>query len=41
MLPLAPLRAPAVFGQPVPLIQFSNFLFEIHGGRIITAHANC
>jgi hypothetical protein len=31
MLPLAPLRASAVFGQLVPLIEFGDLLFEIHG----------
>jgi hypothetical protein len=38
MLPLPPLRAPAIFGKLVPLLKFSNFLFEIHSGRIISEY---
>ena len=31
--------AAAVFGQVVALLQFSQFLFEVHGGRIIAGCA--
>jgi hypothetical protein len=31
MLPLAALGASAVFGQLVPLVEFGDFFFEIHG----------
>jgi hypothetical protein len=35
MLPLAALRASALFGQLIALLQFCKFFFEIHGARII------
>src|SRR5579863_2629997 len=35
VLALAALGSAAVFGELVAFLQFSNFLFEIHGGRII------
>jgi hypothetical protein len=34
VLPLAPLRASAFFGELVTLFEFRNFFFEIHGGII-------
>ena len=35
VLLFAALLATAVFGEVVALLQFSQFLFEVHGGRII------
>src|SRR5439155_12980817 len=35
MLPLAPQRAAAFFGETVAFLQFLKLLFEVHGGEII------
>ena len=39
VLALAALRASSVFGELVALLQFGEFLFEIHGGEIIAGGA--
>jgi len=37
VLPFPPLRSAAFLGEPIALLQFVDFLFDIHGGRIICA----